>query len=101
MNKTKVLEALKSNGGTRKGARLSTTKTFTASVDGNLDAVLPPQAIALLEVLFNEDQDTWTEKALFDLLSVHTEISEKQSPWKIWQYYRKRLIEQGFIVESK
>jgi hypothetical protein len=101
MEKNEVLSALKSNTATRKGTRLSTTKTYTVTTDGNMDAVLAPQAIKLLEILYSQDVDSWTEKALFDVISKHTEITEKQTPWKIWQFYRGKLIEQGFVVESK
>jgi len=98
MNKTKVLEALQANRASLKGARLSSTKKYSVHMDGDTTVVLPPQAIALLAIMFDEDQDTWTEVELHELINSHTEISEKQQPWKVFAYYRKRLIDAGFLA---
>ena len=101
MDKNDVLNALKANKASRTGTRLSTSKKYEIHTDGDLTAVLPPQALLLLEIMFNADVETWTEAELYDLFSGHTEISEKQTPWKIWQYYRPRLIEAAFVTEAK
>jgi hypothetical protein len=98
MDKNTVLAALKANRATLKGARLSNTKEYTVHVDGDTTVVLPPQAISLLAILFEQDKETWTEVELHSLISGHTEISEKQEPWKVFAYYRKTLVDAGFLT---
>ncbi len=98
MDKMQVLEALNANKNVRNGARLSTTKRYTVHTDGDLTVKLPPQAIKLIEIMYGEDTGSWTEQELHDLLSVHTEISEKQSPWLIFKFYRQVLIDAGFLT---
>jgi hypothetical protein len=98
MDKNEVLNALQSNRANLKGARLSSTKEYTIHLDGDVTVVLPPQAISLLEIMFSDERETWTEVELHELINSHTEISEKQEPWKVFAFYRKKLIEAGFLT---
>ncbi len=97
MDKKQVLEALQSNKSARQGARLSVTKVYTVHVDGDTTTQLPPQAIALIGIMFAEEATSWNEQELHDLIVVHTEISEKQSPWLVFKFYRQRLVDAGFL----
>ena len=95
-----ILAALRANSSTKKGARLSSTKTYTIHTDGDVAVGLPPQAIALIAIMFEENENTWTEVELHELLAEHTEISAKQKPWSIFKYYRKRLLDSMFLSVS-
>ena len=101
-NKTDaIIAALNANRSVKKGARLSSTRKYTVHMDGDLTAVLPPQALAVLTILLTNEDNEWTEVALHTLLSEHTEISDKQKPWAIFTYYRKKLVDSGFLTDSK
>ena len=97
MNKSQVLAALNANKSARAGARLSVKKVYTVSTAGDITTKLAPQAIALLEIMFGEEQDSWTEVELNALMLKHTEISVKQSPWLVFKFYRAQLVEAGFL----
>ena len=96
---TKVMEALNANRNKKAGARLSEKKVYTAQI-GDMTAVLPPQAIKLVEILLT-NEGPWTEVELHELIQEHKDISVKQEPWAIFKYYRKQLIESGFLTVSE
>ncbi len=96
-NKASILAALNNNKKTRNGARLSTKKTYSLEFNGDLTWAPPPQALKLLEIMYEPEEESWNEQELHDLISEHTEISEKQTPWAIFKYYRKQLIDNGFL----
>lgn len=98
MNKMEVLQALQSNRTVRTGARLSVTKKYTVHADGDITAKLAPQAIKLLEILFTQDEESWNELELYGVLMEHTEISEKQTPWIVFKFYRQTLIDARFLT---
>jgi len=101
MNKMQVLAALQANKSTRTGARLSTKKVYTVHTDGDLTTKLAPQALALLVIMYGEEQTSWTEVELNEIIMAHTEISEKQSPWLVFKFYRTKLIEAGFMTVTE
>lgn len=98
MDKMKVLAALQANKSDRTGARLSATKVYTVHAGGDVTAKLPPQAIKLIEIMFTQDVESWTEVALHELIEGHTEISEKQAPWTIFKFYRQLLVDAKFLT---
>jgi hypothetical protein len=100
MNKMEVLQALNTASTARKGARLSVTKTYTVHLDGDVSK-LPPQARKLVVIMLSEEQDTWNEVELHELIAAHTEITEKQTPWGVFKWYRATLIEAGWITVSE
>lgn len=98
MNKMEVLKALQSNRTVRTGIRLDAKKVYTVHADGDVGVRLAPQAIKLLEIMFTQDVESWNEVELHDLLMEHTEISEKQTPWIVFKFYRQVLIDAGFLT---
>jgi len=95
-----ILARLRANSSTKKGARLSSTKTYTIHTDGDVAVGFAPQAIALIAIMFEEDENSWTEQELHDVISIHTDISVKQKPWSVFKYYRKVLVDSGFLSVS-
>lgn len=101
MDKIQILQALAANSATKGGLRLSATTKYTVKYDGDMTKKLPPQARKLLEIMFYDERDTWTEIELHDLFSDHPEITEKQTPWAIFKWYRQTLIDAKWLVMKK
>lgn len=97
MNKEQILAALAANNATKGGIRLDGKKVYTVSYEGDLTAKLPPQARALLKIMFEDEQDSWTEVELHKLISAHPEITEKQTAWGIFKWYRQLLIDTKWL----
>ena len=89
-----ILEAVKERSGRKGGSRVK--NRVYKILDGNEGAKLSPQAIKCLEILYSTDKAEMSEQEVFDLFQT-AEMNTKQTPWKIFQYYRKSLVEQGFI----
>ena len=103
MSKNEILEKLRENSKKRTGTR-ARNREYTISTDVNVDIRLSPQAITCLEILFANKKTNMMEAEVIELLEKSAEKfgKTKQSPWKIFQYYRKSLVEAGFIsVEKK
>ena len=99
-----VLAMLVNNSAKKGGARLKVRDYAIQSVIENLSEVrLAPQAIALVglilgELVDEETEGTISESELFTLFD-EAELGSKQSGWKVFQYYRKNIIEAGFLTE--
>lgn len=68
----------------------------------NIYGRLPPQACALLDILVEamqaKDEPVFTEGELQALIEQKKELlNTKQDPWRIFQYYRGKLISVGFL----
>lgn len=57
-----------------------------------------PQKVALLAIMRSDDRDEWTEPELFDLLlRKRSMLHGRQSPVKVFKYYRGGFEEAGAI----
>ena len=99
-----VMAALEANG-TRQGGnkfvagRVYTRQPVTAEMLTGVK--LPPQARVCVRAIL-EGEGTWSEEELHDHIETYTKaLATKQSAWKIFTYYRARLIEAGFITMTK
>lgn len=70
------------------GQTLNRTYVFDFAVYQNNVRRMAPQAIQILDALVNLGQTTYTETELQQVVKVKT----KQDPWRIFQYYRPKMI---------
>lgn len=102
MSKNEILDQLRQNSKKRGGNRAKNRK-YTVILDGNMNVKLSPQAITCLEILFAGKVDGMMEENVIGLIENNVEKygDTKQSPWKIFQYYRKSLVDAGFLKVEK
>lgn len=102
MSKNEILDKLRENS-KRRGGNRAKNREYTIKTDGNAETKLSPQAITCLEILFAEKRNKMMEQEIIGLINDNAaKFGEtKQSPWKIFQYYRKSLVNAGFIVVEK
>ena len=95
-----ILNSVRERSGKKGGSRIK-NRTYKV-LDGNEHAKLSPQAVRCLEIIYEQDKEELSEQEMFDLFQ-DCEMKTKQEPWKIFQYYRKSLKDQGFIevVDNK
>lgn len=96
-----VLETLKKNSARKGGSRIK-NRNYKVSTPSNLDNVrLAPQAINCVGVILGIGKEEITETELFNALEDNAVVfgESKQTPWKIFQYYRKPIMEAGFLRE--
>ena len=80
-------------------------RTYTFSVADEADLVnakIPGQMTAILRE-FMDDTDAHTEVALQAIIQQIADdgiLTTKQPPWRIFQYYRPRMIKLGFLTVS-
>ncbi len=80
-------------------------RTYTFSVADEADLVnakIPGQMTAILRE-FMDDTDAHTEVALQAIIQQMADdgiLTTKQPPWRIFQYYRPRMIKLGFLSVS-
>ena len=80
-------------------------RTYTFSVADEADLVnakMPGQMTAILRE-FMDDTDAHTEVALQAIIQQIADdgiLTTKQPPWRIFQYYRPRMIKLGFLTVS-
>lgn len=93
---SQLLENNKRNNGTRIQNRVYKMQS------GDTAAKIGKTGITCLEVLF-EGENEMTEQRVHELVHEHADkfASSRQKPWKIFQYYRKQLIDAGFLVVEK
>lgn len=98
-----VLEVLKSNSTSKRGVRTREHVRYTKMIPEELEGIrLAPQALRIVEIILTSPEDSWSEPELQKLIQDNSVgLSKKQEPWKIFQYYRKALIDAGFIVMEK
>ena len=99
MTKQDIISKLRENAKVNSGRRIQ-NREYTIK-EGNLDSKLPKQAINILEILMTEGKEVMTEQEVMELMSKHPELSKKQDPWKVCQYYRKSLVDAGFLTVEK
>lgn len=59
---------------------------------------LPPQAKTCLEIMGRGGKKEYGEKELRELIEKHAQdLKTTQPPWRIFQYYRKRLVDESFV----
>lgn len=101
MSNTDILAKLRENS-KRKGGKRFRNREYTIKTDGNMDSRLSPQAITCLEILFASGKKTVSEEELHNILmEAADQFKTKQTPWKVFQYYRKSIIEAGFLTMVK
>jgi len=93
-----LLNEIKERSGKRGGNRIQ--NRVYRILEGNENSRLSPQALKCLEILFATDKNEMSEQEVFDLFD-KAEMKTKQTAWKVFQYYRKILVDQGFIVIEK
>ena len=102
VNISEVMEMLKNNSKGKSGLRTRNNVKYTKMIPEEINVSLPPQAIELVGIILNDSNDSWTEPELQKLIDENSEVLKtKQEPWKIFQYYRKALIDAGFLVMEK
>ena len=79
-------------------------RTYTFNVSGGSlnDAKIPGQMMVILGE-FMDDTDAHTEVALQAMIQEFAHegiLTTKQPPWRIFQYYRPRMIKLGFLPVS-
>lgn len=79
-------------------------RTYTFNVSGGSlnDAKIPGQMMVILGE-FMDDTDAHTEVALQAIIQQMADegiLVTKQPPWRIFQYYRPRMIKLGFLSVS-
>jgi hypothetical protein len=72
----------------------------------NIYGRLPPQACALLDILYEaieaNGSNVFTEAQMRGIVELRRdELHTKQDPWRIFQYYRGKLITCGFLRFAK
>jgi len=95
-----MLEALKANS-KRQGGRRFKKRKYIVKEDGDVNVKLSPQAIRCLEILFEGGKLEYTEEEAHGLFDGADMGKSKQEPWKVFQYYRKSLVDAGWIVLEK
>ena len=78
------------------------TYTFNVTADTDVATKIPMQMTAILRE-FVDDTDAHTEVALQAIIQQMADDSilvTKQPPWRIFQYYRPRMIKLGFLSVS-
>lgn len=65
---------------------------------GSREVKLAPQAIAIIEVLVKKNLGKeMTEADIEKLVSAPDVLKTRQNPVRIWQYYRKAIMDAGWI----
>ncbi len=78
------------------------TYTFNVTADTDVATKIPMQMTAILRE-FMDDTDAHTEVALQAMIQEFAHegiLTTKQPPWRIFQYYRPRMIKLGFLSVS-
>jgi len=91
-----VIATLQANSKVR-GKRVM-NRTFTVKSDGDLNVKLSPQAVKCLEIICSLEQEEISEQGLVDLFVDDCGLVTKQDPYRVFQYYRKSLIDAGWIT---
>lgn len=94
---TEILEALN----TREArGRTIKARAYVIKEDGDVEAKIGKTGIVFLGALFATGKTEITE-AEFEALVREMEIKTKQDKWKVWQYYRPKLVKAGWIEIKK
>jgi len=95
-----VLETLKHNAARKGGARIKNRK-YAVNIPESLENIrLAPQAIAVVGVILEQEKPEITEVEIFTAVgAAKDQLGSKQTPWRVFQYYKKAIIEAGFITE--
>lgn len=99
-----AMAALEAAGSKQGGSKFVAGRVYTRpdiTIDMVTDLVLPPQARVCVRAIL-EGAGTWSEEELHDHMETYTkQLATKQTAWKIFTYYRPRLIKAGFITMNK
>ena len=101
-NAVSVLEQLQKNSARKGGSRIKARSYEVNMYPIGIESIrLAPQAIGILGLILMAEKLVMTESEIFDVLEAGADqISSKQTPWKVFQYYRKPLVEAGFLTEK-
>lgn len=94
---TEMLEKLGAMSKTRSSGKML-LKNYTFQV-GTL-VKLPPQAVECIKIIANLGKSELTEMEIHTAIQ-ESELKTKQDKWAIFKYYRKNIIEAGFLTEVK
>lgn len=92
-----MLEQLSKVSKTRSTGKML-MKNYTFQV-GQL-VKLPPQAVECIKIIANLGKSELTEMEIHTAIQ-ESELKTKQDKWSIFKYYRKNIIEAGFLTEVK
>jgi hypothetical protein len=102
-----VMATLAANAGGKIGARIK-NRTYDIKI-GSLDNNFAPQCRQVLSVLLGLAIDdkgeirpsTLVKEAkILEVMEAHAEeFTTVQGPWKLFQYYRKQLVDAGWLKE--
>lgn len=94
----KLIEELTKNAKVRNTKTL--TRKFEVREDGDKAVKMSPQAVQILATIFTLGKKIVTEQEIVTAVEA-SELKTKQPKSRIWQYYRKSLVEAKFLVEAK
>ena len=102
-NINEILATLNENSKKRGNSRVRANVIYTQSVPEDMSVIqLPPQAITLVGIILADTLEEWREPELMDLIEENVEqLKTKQPSWKIFQFYRKKLIDARFLSMAK
>jgi hypothetical protein len=99
-----IMAALEANGSKQGGSKFVTGRVYTRediTAEMLVGVNLPPQARVCVRLVL-EGAGTWSEEELHDHVQTYTaQFNTKQDAWKIFTYYRPKLIKAGFISMTK
>lgn len=104
ISKTDVLAMLKANSA-RKGGRRLKDRSYQIKKEWTAEELasrrLSPQAISCVGVILSLDGEVVTEQELFYAFDAATAQfeSSKQTPWEVFNYYRAKIVDAGFLFE--
>ena len=101
-----VLETLKNNAARKGGSRLK-DRSYEVKLEEEwtpeelAEVSLSPQGITCVGVILAQHKPVITERELFNAFNEAEEqfAGSKQGPWQIFQYYRKKIVDAGFLTE--
>jgi hypothetical protein len=106
LSKADVLAALNANSA-RKGGRRLKDRNYTVKNEWTAEELavihLGPQARTCVGVILGLEVEAANEQELFAAFSDPKVVEEfpstKQTPWEVFNYYRKKIVEAGFLTE--
>lgn len=99
MSKDEIIAKLNENAKRSTGGKIKDRK-YEILTTGDVNVKMSPQAITILKSMFELKKNIVSEQELFDMMNVPVMIEKlktKQNPWKIFQYYRKTMVDAGFL----
>ena len=101
-----TIAALQANAKRKGGSRIKKRRyeIYIPTMEEIMDLSLAPQAIAIAGIIMHHVEASGTtfitEGELFNLIEgAVDQLTTTQTPWKVFQYYRKPIMEAGILKE--